>query len=100
MDDFGTGYSSLSYLKQFVFQTIKIDRSFVQNALDNTADIAIIKAIISMGQGLGIAVVAEGVETRELKDFLQSLNCRYMQGYYFSKPLISTEATQLLQNQL
>lgn len=100
MDDFGTGYSSLSYLKQFAFQTIKIDRSFVQNALDNTADIAIIKAIVSMGQGLGIAVVAEGVETRELKDFLQSLDCRYMQGYYFSKPLISTEATQLLQNQL
>ena len=98
MDDFGTGYSSLSYLKQFAFQTIKIDRSFVQNALNNIEDMAIIKAIVDLGCALGIKVVAEGVETKELKDFLQNLNCQYMQGYYFSKPLSSTEATLLLQN--
>ena len=98
MDDFGTGYSSLSYLKQFAFKTIKIDRSFVQKALDNNADMAIIKAIVDLGFALGIEVVAEGVETRELKDFLQNLNCQYMQGYYFSKPLSATKATVLLQN--
>ncbi len=100
MDDFGTGYSSLSYLKQFAFQTIKIDRSFVQNAIDNKEDMAIVRAIISLSQALGVAVVAEGVETKELKDFLQNLQCYYMQGYYFSKPLSSKDATQFLQNQL
>ena len=97
MDDFGTGYSSLSYLKQFAFQTIKIDRSFVQNALEDREDVAIIKAILGLGHALGIEVVAEGVETKELKEFLQSLHCRYMQGYYFSRPLSSTDATRLLQ---
>ena len=97
MDDFGTGYSSLSYLKQFAFQTIKIDRSFVQDALQDREDVAIIKAILSLGHALGINVVAEGVETKELKEFLQSLNCRYMQGYYFSRPLLASEATRLLE---
>ena len=96
MDDFGTGYSSLTYLKQFPFQTIKIDRSFVQNALADREDAAITKAVLGLGHALGINVVAEGVETKELRDFLHNLNCRYMQGYYFSKPLIATAATKLL----
>ena len=96
MDDFGTGYSSLSYLKQFAFQTIKIDRSFVRDALKDRGDVAIVKAILGLGRALGIKVVAEGVETKELKEFLQNLNCRYMQGYYFSKPLLADKATQLL----
>ena len=96
MDDFGTGYSSLSYLKQFAFQTIKIDRSFVRDALEDREDVAIVRAILGLGQTLGINVVAEGVETEELKDFLSGLGCRYMQGYYFSQPLLATEATKLL----
>ena len=99
MDDFGTGYSSLSYLKQFAFQTIKIDRSFVRDALEDREDVVIIKAILGLGQALGIKVVAEGVETRELKEFLQSLNCCYMQGYYFSKPLLADKATKLLETE-
>lgn len=99
MDDFGTGYSSLSYLKQFPFNTLKIDRSFIQNVLDSKEDRAIIKAIISLGQGLEVSVVAEGVENQASKQFLQTLNCRYMQGYYFSRPLPNKDITQLLQNQ-
>ena len=98
MDDFGTGYSSLSYLKQFPFQTIKIDRSFVQDALTDSEDAAIIKAVLGLGYALSMNVVAEGVETKELRDFLQSLHCRYMQGYYFSKSLPASDATKLLIN--
>lgn len=98
MDDFGTGYSSLSYLKQFPFNTLKIDRFFVQNALNNPEDQAIIKAIVHLGKGLNISVVAEGIETEESKNFLQTLGCRYMQGYYFSRPVPAKEATTLLQN--
>ena len=97
MDDFGTGYSSLSYLKQFSFDTLKIDRFFVQNALNNAEDRAIIKAIIDLGRGLDISVVAEGIETKESQDFLQTLGCQYMQGYYFSRPLSAEKATKLLQ---
>ncbi|VEP11628.1 Response regulator receiver modulated diguanylate cyclase/phosphodiesterase with PAS/PAC sensor(S) [Hyella patelloides LEGE 07179] len=99
MDDFGTGYSSLSYLRQFPFNTLKVDRSFIKNILEAPEDRAIIKAIISLGQGLGISVVAEGIETVESKNFLHSLGCRYMQGYYFSRPVAAKDATQLLQNQ-
>ena len=99
MDDFGTGYSSLSYLKQFPFSTLKIDRSFIQDSLTNPEDREIIKAIINLGKGLNISIVAEGIETHESKDFLQSLGCRYMQGYYFSRPLSADNATLLLQQQ-
>ncbi len=97
MDDFGTGYSSLSYLKEFSFDTIKIDRFFVKNVLDSPEDTAILKAIVSLGQGLNVKVVAEGVETLEITDFLKNLQCQYMQGYYFSRPLPAHEATSLLQ---
>ena len=97
IDDFGTGYSSLSYLKQFPFNTLKIDRSFVQNALNNSEDRAIIRAIINLGRALDISVVAEGVETKKSQVFLQSSGCQYMQGYYFSRPLTAEKATELLQ---
>ena len=99
MDDFGTGYSSLSYLKQFPFSTLKIDRSFIQDSLTNPQDREIIKAIINLGKGLNISIVAEGIETDESKDFLQSLGCRYMQGYYFSRPVSAEYATSLLEQQ-
>ena len=97
LDDFGTGYSSLSYLKQFPLDAIKIDRSFVSDLLHQTNDVAIAKAILELGRGLNLRVVAEGVETEELKALLESLNCQYMQGYLFSRPLTVEGATQLLQ---
>ena len=100
MDDFGTGYSSLSYLKEYPFSTLKIDRSFIQDSLENPEDREIIKAIINLGKGLNISIVAEGIETNESKDFLQSLGCRFMQGYYFSRPLSAEKATLLLKQNI
>ncbi len=97
MDDFGTGYSSLSYLKQFPFDTLKIDRSFIQDLHSASSDLAIVNAIITLGKGLDLNVVAEGVETEDLKDLLKKLNCQYIQGYLFSKPLPAAAATKLLQ---
>ena len=96
MDDFGTGYSSLSYLKQFPFHTLKIDRSFVKDLHSNSQDLAIVKAIIALGQSLNLSVVAEGVETKELRDLLKNLGCEYIQGYLYSK-LPANDATKLLQ---
>ena len=97
MDDFGTGYSSLSYLKQFPFHTLKIDRSFVKDLHSNSQDLAIVKTLIALGQGLNLNVVAEGVETEELRDLLKNLGCEYIQGYFYSKPVPASAATKLLQ---
>ncbi|MDQ0268786.1 EAL domain-containing protein [Cytobacillus purgationiresistens] len=87
IDDFGTGYSSLSYLKDLPINTLKIDRSFINNLKIDTSDIAIVKAIITMGHGLHVKVLAEGVETKEQIDLLKQLKCHYAQGYYIHKPL-------------
>jgi diguanylate cyclase (GGDEF)-like protein/PAS domain S-box-containing protein len=89
IDDFGTGYSSLSYLRNLPIDTLKIDQSFINNLHDDPSDIAIVKAIITMGQGLDVKVVAEGVETDEQINILRDLNCHYAQGYYIQKPLES-----------
>ena len=97
MDDFGTGYSSLSYLKQFPFHTLKIDRAFVKDLHSNSQDLAIVRAIIALGQALNLNVIAEGVETEELRDLLKNLGCEYVQGYLYSKPVPATDATKLLQ---
>ena len=97
MDDFGTGYSSLGYLKQFPFHTLKIDRSFVKDLRPNSQDMTIVKAVITLGKGLNLNVVAEGVETIELQQMLQNLGCEYIQGYLFSKPVPASEATKLLE---
>ncbi|MGF1481055.1 MAG: EAL domain-containing protein [Cyanophyceae cyanobacterium] len=96
MDDFGTGYSSLSYLKQFPFHTLKIDQSFVRELTENSQDRAIISAVIVLGRGFNLRVVAEGVETKEQMQLLQHLECEEMQGFWFSRPLSAQEATQLL----
>ncbi|MET1254190.1 EAL domain-containing protein [Aliikangiella maris] len=97
LDDFGTGYSSLAYIKDFTFDVLKIDQSFVKNTLENKKDQAIIFAIIQMAKGLDLKLVAEGVETKEHSDFLLNLGCNVMQGYYYSKPVIAKEIDKLLQ---
>jgi diguanylate cyclase (GGDEF)-like protein/PAS domain S-box-containing protein len=87
LDDFGTGYSSLSYLKRFPIDTLKIDRSFVQDIATNPEDGAITTAIIAMAKGLHIAPVAEGVERPDQRAFLYKQGCRLMQGFLFGKPM-------------
>ncbi|MCP5023741.1 MAG: EAL domain-containing protein, partial [bacterium] len=87
IDDFGTGYSSLSYLKQFPIDSLKVDRSFIQNVTTNPDDAAITTAIILMGHSLKLNVVAEGVETESQLSFLQVLQCNEVQGFLFSPPV-------------
>lgn len=87
LDDFGTGYASLSYLTRIPAQRLKIDRSFIDNIHQNTANAAITRGILTMAAELGIATVAEGVETEAELAYLQRYACDYMQGYLFCKPL-------------
>jgi diguanylate cyclase (GGDEF)-like protein/PAS domain S-box-containing protein len=86
LDDFGTGFSSLSYLQRFAFNKVKIDRSFVAGMLELPANLAVIRAVVSIGRDLGIGVVAEGVETQEQVDALLREGCITMQGYLYGKP--------------
>jgi len=87
VDDFGTGYASLSYLKHFPVDVLKIDRSFVAEALRNAEDARLIEAIIALGHSLGMQVVGEGVETAEQQAFLAERGCDLVQGYRYSPPL-------------
>lgn len=96
MDDFGTGYASLSYLQRYNFDSIKIDRSYISNALVSKQDEKLVKAVIAMARSIGVSVVSEGVETREQLEFLLEEKCEYMQGYYFSKPVAAEAFTGLL----
>jgi EAL domain-containing protein (putative c-di-GMP-specific phosphodiesterase class I) len=96
MDDFGTGYSSLSYLQRFPISVLKIDRSFVGNMDRNPQARQIVEATVRLGQSLSIGVTAEGIETLEQLRALQLLECDNGQGFLFSKPLDSQEATDLL----
>lgn len=94
IDDFGAGYSSLSYLKNLPFTKLKIDREFV-TGIDQRADSrAICKALVELGRGLDIAVLAEGVETREEVETLRNLGCTMFQGFFFSRPLPAEEFSQ------
>lgn len=94
IDDFGTGYSSLSYLKKFPVNTLKIDRSFVNDIITEKSGVAMVAAIISLAHALNLHVVAEGVEEEGELDVLREYGCNYVQGYYFSKPLSEEAFTE------
>lgn len=96
IDDFGTGYSSLSALQQFPISTLKIDQSFVRDAVTNPDDATIIDTIVQMGRNLNMDVVAEGVETEAQLNFLQKLGCTYAQGLLFGEPMSSDNYIELL----
>ena len=97
MDDFGTGYSSLSYLQSFPFDKIKIDQSFVRNLTGTGKSVAIIRAVTGLSRSLGIATVAEGVETNEQFELLRSEACTEVQGYLFGRPCPVADIPKLLQ---
>ncbi len=102
IDDFGTGYSSLAYLRRLPVQKLKIDQSFVRQLTEKAEDAAIVSTILAMARQLGLQTVAEGVETREQYEWLQSRGCTAIQGYYFSKPVpaaILPEQITRIQNQ-
>ena len=96
IDDFGTGYSSLSYLQRFPIDTLKIDRSFVTQMMENEENLAIVRTIVALAQNLGMDVVAEGVETEDQLKLLRKLECENGQGYLFSTPLGGRQLDQFI----
>ena len=98
IDDFGTGYSSLSYLKRLPLNTLKVDRSFIQDIPDDSEDAAITKAIIALATSLNMDVIAEGVSSEEQRTFLLDNHCKYMQGYLYSKPVSLAEIEKIIKN--
>lgn len=99
LDDFGTGYSSLSYLHKFPIDTMKIDRSFVVEMVQNPASLTLVKTIISLAKGLGMSVVAEGVEKQDELDLLKAQGCDMVQGYLYARPMAEPDLVLWLQDQ-
>ncbi|MBA1433500.1 MAG: EAL domain-containing protein [Epsilonproteobacteria bacterium] len=99
IDDFGTGYSSMSYLKQLPVDTIKIDKSFVDDINEGSSDNVIIEAIIALSKTLGYLIVAEGIETPEQERFLANVSCDIGQGYLFCKPVSTEEIIERFSSQ-
>jgi len=100
IDDFGTGYSSLSQLKRLPINKLKIDRSFIRELPHDDEDVVISKTIIALSRNMGLSVIAEGVETEQQKDFLLQNGCRYIQGYYYSKPILAVDIEEQLKAQV
>ncbi len=98
LDDFGTGYSSLSYLRDLPVDTLKVDKSFVSGIGLGERDQSICKAVINLASSLGMKTIAEGVERKIQAEFLMDLGCDYLQGFYYYKPMSSSEIRKLLQN--
>ena len=98
IDDFGTGYSSLSYLHRFPIDYLKVDKSFIGQMEKSQEDFEIVRTIITLSHTLGMYVVAEGIETQDQRELLKTFNCRYGQGFLFSKPLAADDITQHLKN--
>ena len=96
MDDFGSGYSSLNTLKDVPVDTLKLDMKFLTECLDSTRGGSILSSVVRMAHWLKLPVIAEGVETKEQADYLKSLGCYFMQGYYFGKPMPAAEFEKLL----
>ena len=97
LDDFGTGYSSLGYLRQYPINTVKIDRTFLDEVPQNPASATLVETIIVMAHALGKRVVAEGIETNEQLVFLRERRCDAVQGFYLARPLAAAAMTELLQ---
>jgi EAL domain-containing protein (putative c-di-GMP-specific phosphodiesterase class I) len=100
LDDFGTGYSMLSYLSDFNVDNIKIDQSFIRKIEQDHKTRIIVQAIINIAKGLGIEVIAEGVETEKQARILSELGCEYLQGYYFGRPTPYLDALKFLEKNL
>nr|WP_051676834.1 EAL domain-containing protein [Sphingomonas astaxanthinifaciens] len=100
MDDFGTGYSSLAYLQRLPIDVLKIDRSFVTGMMVDPDSVAIVRAVLSLADALGMSTTAEGIESRELATTLAALGCASGQGYFFAKPLATDEALEFWQSRL
>jgi diguanylate cyclase (GGDEF)-like protein len=100
VDDFGTGFSALSYLKNYPVSTVKIDRSFIMDLPGDKENAVLVQAIIAMAHGLRLEVIAEGVETAEQWEYLKSLDCDFVQGYYFGKPMPQADFEDFLMTQL
>jgi EAL domain-containing protein (putative c-di-GMP-specific phosphodiesterase class I)/GGDEF domain-containing protein len=96
IDDFGTGYSSLSYLKRFPIDKLKIDQSFIRGCHHNDEDKALIATIVSLGKSLNLSLIAEGVEEQSHVDYLASIGCDEIQGYWFSRPILGDDLITLL----
>ncbi|NVN57375.1 EAL domain-containing protein [bacterium Scap17] len=96
VDDFGTGYSSLAYLKDFPVDKLKLDRAFIRSLPGERADAAITMAVLAMAKGLGMEMIAEGVETAEQREYLVSNGCGWIQGVYFSRPAPAGEVIERL----
>jgi EAL domain-containing protein (putative c-di-GMP-specific phosphodiesterase class I) len=99
IDDFGTGYSSLDYLRRFPADRIKIAQTFVRHLETMPGDVAIVKATLGLAHEMGIAVIAEGVETRQQYELLKGWGCAEVQGFYFGEPMSAETATLLLRSE-
>jgi len=99
IDDFGTGYSSLSQLKRLPLNKLKIDQSFIRGLPLDEEDVVISKTIIALAKNMGLSVIAEGVETEQQKEFLLQNGCHYIQGFYYSKPILASDLEEQLKAQ-